>query len=163
LPFHQVQAGDGLGHRVLDLQPGVHLHEIEAQVAVVGRLGDELHRAGAHIAHGLGGGHRGRAHLGAARGAHAGRGRFFQHLLVAALHRTVALEEVDALALAVAEDLDLDVPRPRDVALDQHVVVAKAGLGFALAAGQRGGKVFGRSTRRMPLPPPPALALISTG
>jgi uracil-xanthine permease len=29
LPLDQVLAGDGLGHRVLDLQPGVHLHEEE--------------------------------------------------------------------------------------------------------------------------------------
>ncbi len=27
LPLHQIQAGDGFGDRVLDLQPGVHLHE----------------------------------------------------------------------------------------------------------------------------------------
>ena len=30
LPFHQVQAGDRLGDRMLDLQPGVHLQEEEA-------------------------------------------------------------------------------------------------------------------------------------
>jgi hypothetical protein len=35
----------------------------------------------------------------------------FQHLLVAALHRTVALAQVDDVAVGVAEDLDLDVPR----------------------------------------------------
>ena len=29
LLLHQVEAGDHLGHRVLDLDPGVHLHEVE--------------------------------------------------------------------------------------------------------------------------------------
>ena len=33
LPFDQVEAGDHLGHRMLDLQAGVHLHEIEGVVA----------------------------------------------------------------------------------------------------------------------------------
>jgi hypothetical protein len=37
LPLDQVEAGDRLGHRVLDLQPRVHLHEVEAQVAVGAR------------------------------------------------------------------------------------------------------------------------------
>ena len=64
----------------------------------------------------------------------------------AALERALKhypLAEVDDVAVAVAEDLDLDVPRPRDITLDQHVVVAEGGLGLALAAGQRGGKVPG--------------------
>ncbi len=138
LPFHQVQPGDHLGHRVLDLQPRVHLHEVEAAVLV----GDELHRARADITHRLGGVDRGLAHGGAALARHARRGGFFQHLLVATLHRAVALEQVDAVAMAVAEDLDLDVPRPQHVLLDQHVLVAEGILGFALARGQRGLEVL---------------------
>ena len=35
LPLDQVEPGDRLGDRVLDLQPRVHLHEEEAQVAAV--------------------------------------------------------------------------------------------------------------------------------
>ncbi len=143
LPLHQVLAGDRLGHRVLDLQPGIHLHEIEPQVAVAHLFGDELDRAGADVADGLCGSDRSGTHLGAARFAHARRRRFLEHLLVTALHRAVALEQVDAVAVAIGEDLDLDVPRPRDVALDQHMVVAEAGPGFALARGQRSVKVVG--------------------
>jgi hypothetical protein len=83
---------------------------------------------------------------------------------VAALHRAVALEQVDALALRVGEHLDLDVARPRDVALDQHVVVAETRLGLALTRRQRGREVRGLvDAPACPLPPPPALALISTG
>ena len=46
LPLDQVEPGDHLGHRMLDLQPRVHLHEVEAAVGV----GDELDRAGADVA-----------------------------------------------------------------------------------------------------------------
>ncbi len=74
LPFHQIEAGDGFGHRMLDLQPRVHLHEPEAvgfQPAVP--VGDELDRAGALVTGGLGGGDSGLAHRRPQRGAHAGR------------------------------------------------------------------------------------------
>ena len=33
LPLDQVEAGDHLGDRVLDLQPRVHFHEVERAVA----------------------------------------------------------------------------------------------------------------------------------
>ena len=46
----QIDAGDEFRHRMLDLQPRVHLQKIEA--AVLG--GDELDRAGAVVADGLG-------------------------------------------------------------------------------------------------------------
>ena len=42
---HDVDAGDGLGHRMLDLQPGVHLDEIEVAVLI-----EEFDGAGAEIA-----------------------------------------------------------------------------------------------------------------
>ena len=51
------------------------------------------------------------ADLGAGLVAHAGGGRFLDHLLVAALEGAVALEQVDDVALAVGEDLHLDVAR----------------------------------------------------
>ncbi len=61
LPLDQVEAGDHLGHRMLDLQPGVHLHEVELAALV----GDELHGAGVDVADRTRRGHRGRAHLAA--------------------------------------------------------------------------------------------------
>ena len=45
LPLHQIEAGDHLGDRMLDLQAGVHFHEIERAVL----LGDEFHRARAGV------------------------------------------------------------------------------------------------------------------
>ena len=46
LPLHQVDAGDHLGDRMLDLQPGVHLEEVERAVLVE----QELDRAGVGVA-----------------------------------------------------------------------------------------------------------------
>ena len=105
-------------------------------------LYDELDRAGAYIVHGPGGGHRRFAHLLAQRRRHAGCRGFFQHLLVAALHRTVSLMQVDVVALGVAKHLDFNVARALQVLFDQHRIVAKAVARLALAAGQRGGKVL---------------------
>ena len=52
LLLDQVDAGDELGHRVLDLQPGVHLDEEEL---VGGGVGDEeLDGAGALVRHAAG-------------------------------------------------------------------------------------------------------------
>ena len=90
LPAHQVFAGNGFGHRVLDLQTGVHLHEVKlhgfGRIVATGLLDNEFHRARAHVVHGLGGGYSGFAHLLAQRFGHARSGSFFQHFLVAALY-----------------------------------------------------------------------------
>ena len=95
LPLDQVEPGDHLGDRMLDLQARVHLHEVEAAV----RMGDELDRAGADVADRLAPPRprRGPSPRGARR-VMPGRGRLLEHLLVAALHRAVALEQVDAVA-----------------------------------------------------------------
>ena len=143
LPLDEVLPGDHLGHRMLDLQPRVHLHEVEAAVLV----GDELDRAGADVADGARGRDRGLAHLAPARFGHAGRRRFLEHFLVTALHRAVALEQVHAAAVRVGEHLDLDVARTRDVLLDQHLVVAEARRRFALARGERLGELAGGARR----------------
>ncbi len=117
----QIDAGDQLGHRVLDLQPGVHLEEVEVAVAV----DDELDRAGRVVADGAGQGHRLLAHGAARRLVQERRGRLLDDLLVAPLDRAFALAQVDDVAVAVAEDLDLDVARLDHVFLDEHAVVAE--------------------------------------
>ena len=43
---HEIEAGDQLGHRVLDLEARVHLHEVEAAVGVE----QELERADVRVA-----------------------------------------------------------------------------------------------------------------
>ena len=147
LPLDQVLAGNHLGHRVLDLEPGVHLHEVEVVAAA-----EELDRARAQIAAGLGRGHRRGAHLGAPRRAQPRRRRLLDHLLMAALDRAVALEEMQDVAAAVGEDLDLDVTRALQVGLDDDPVVAESRAGLAPGGLERGIEILG------PLDHPHALA-----
>ena len=83
---------------------------------------------------------------------------------MAALRRAVALEEVHDVAVGVGEDLHLDVAAALDVLLDQHGVVAERAR--APRAGRRPrASAYSAAPRtiRMPLPPPPAAALTSTG
>ena len=155
-PFDEVEAGDHLGDRVLDLQARVHLHEVETAVL----LGDELHRAGPRVRDRLRRGHGGGADLLLARRSSAPG--LLDDLLVPALHRAVALEKMHDVAVRIAEDLHLDMARALQIALDQHPVVAERGLCLALGRLQRGGE--GRLVATfIPLPPPPAEGLISTG
>src|SRR5690606_21387357 len=102
----EIDAGDHLRHRMLDLEPGVHLDEVEFVILV-----KELDRSGTAIAHV---GHRlddDLPHLLALSGADDRGGGFLEHLLVAALERAVTLAEMNRLAGAVAEHLELDMAR----------------------------------------------------
>ena len=138
LPFDQVEACDGFGDGVFDLEASVHFHEVE-RVA----LGDEFHRAGADIVDGAGGGDGGFAHGLAHGGGHAwGRG-FLDDLLVAALDGAVAFEEADGVAEGIRKNLDFDVAGAGEVFFDQDAVVAEAGAGFALGAFEGGGEIGG--------------------
>jgi hypothetical protein len=85
----------------------------------------------------------GRAHGGAGLGGHARRGGLLDDLLVAALERAVALEEVDDIAVGVAEDLDLDMAGVGDELLDQDGGVAEGGSGLAAGRGEGGVEVAG--------------------
>ena len=146
LPLDQVQASDGFGHRVLHLQAGVHLHEKELHgfgLVISRLLDDKFDCARAHIVHRFGRRHRSSAHLRTQGFGHAGGRGFFEHLLVAALHRAVALKQIYAIALRVAKHLDLDVAWALHILFDQHRIAAKAVEGFALATRERSGKVFG--------------------
>src|SRR5690606_41035180 len=67
------------------------------------------------------------AHLAALRFGDAGRRRFLDDLLVTALHRAVALAQMDRVAVAVREHLKLDVPRMVEEFLHVDLVVAEGG------------------------------------
>src|SRR5207244_6686067 len=56
-------------------------------------------------------------------------GRLFDQLLVPPLHGAIALAEVDAVSVRVADELDLRVPRGLQVALDVDGAVLEDGLG----------------------------------
>ncbi len=104
LRLHDVDAGDEFGHRVFDLHPGVHFDEIELAVFV-----EKLEGAGAAIADLAAGLGAAFADLVAQFGVESGRGRFFQHFLVAALHRAVTFAQMDRVAMFVGQNLDFDM------------------------------------------------------
>ncbi len=133
---------DGLGDRVLDLQPGVHLEEVRLAGAPVGvRVEQELDGAGVHVAH-VPGERDGRLGDHAAYVVADGRGGcLLQHLLVPALGGAVALVQVHDVAVGVGEDLHLDVAPVLDVPLDQQGVVAERGERLALGRGHRLGEL----------------------
>ncbi len=118
---HQVEAGDLLGHGVLDLEPGVDLQEGDGAV-----LADqELAGAGADVA-------------GLAQDRLAGlvepgdlvvgeerRGRLLDELLVAALERAVAGGDDHHVAVLVGQALGLDVARLVEVLLHEALATAE--------------------------------------
>ena len=125
----QIDAGDVLGHRVLDLQAGVHLEEVEVLVGT----DDELDGAGRLVLHRLGQRDRLFAHRLARLGVEEGARRLFDDLLVTPLDRTLPLVQIERVAERVGQDLDLDVPRLDDEFLDEHPVVAERVLGLVAA------------------------------
>ncbi len=113
---------------MLDLQARVHF---EKEELLRRRVDDELHRSRGSVADGASHSHRGVEHPLADGAPKAGCGRLFDDLLIAALHRTVALSEDDHVA-PVAEDLDFDVLRALDESLEVRPGVSEVRLPEAL-------------------------------
>ena len=157
----EVAPGDHLRDRVLDLEPRVHLEE-GGRAAVIDAGTRRCPRSRSRPP-ARGSAPRRRA---ASRSAVVDRGRrrLLEDLLVAALDRAVALAEVDARAVLVEQDLDLDVARADDQPLEDRAGRRRTPL--PPRAGPRRSR-RGASSRprtvRMPLPPPPAAGLTSSG
>jgi len=127
LLFHEIDAGDELGCGVFHLEPRVHLEVVEpavlvqeldgARVDIVATLGD-LHRRLTHGLDDLVG--------------NSGRGRFLDEFLVASLRGAVAGAEMDAVAVAVGENLHLDMARLVEIELHVALVAPEIAGGFAL-------------------------------
>ena len=129
----EVDAGQHLGDRVLDLDAAVDLDEVEVARAV----DEELERPDVLVA---GRDDRRDGPLGEVRpgrGRERRRRRLLEDLLVAPLDRAVALAEVDAVAVAVDDDLDLDVAVLVEPLLEVERVVAEGGLRLGAADAQR--------------------------
>ena len=155
LQLDEIEPGDRFGHGMLDLQARVHFHEIER----AGRIEQKFERARALVADRLDGRDRDRAHALAQLGRHRRGGRLLDQLLMAPLHRAIALAEMNRVAPAVAENLDFDMARRFDRALQHHRRVAERALRLGLA--RRAG-VRRTRPRRAPAacrvrrrPPPP--------
>ena len=144
---HQVHPIDQLGHRVLDLDAGVHLEEVER---AVGRQ-QELAGAGAAISNRLRRGHGGGAHPLPQLVVHRDRGRLLDQLLMTALDRALALAQVHG-AGAVGEHLDLDVARPLNEFLEVDPGVAEGFQRLARGGLERAGQLVRRPHHPHPLP-----------
>src|ERR1700733_9097454 len=133
-----VDAGHGLGDRVLDLDAGVDLEEVEPAAACACGVGvdEELDRARPPVAEPLAERDRRRAQPFPQAVAEGWRGCLLYELLVAPLHRAVPVAQVDDV-LAVAEQLDLDVPPALTVTLQVDPGVTERGP--RLRAGNRDG------------------------
>ena len=134
LLLDEVATAHFLGDGMLHLDPGVHLHEVEI-LLVVDEVFDRAAVLVADVPHeGLGG----LGHALAQSGSEERRGRFLDDLLVAALHRAIALAEFLHVAVAVGHDLEFHVVRILDEALDVDIGTAEAGLGL-VPGGVEGG------------------------
>ena len=132
---------------MLDLQPRVHLQEVEALVLA----GDEFDGAGGIVIHRFRQRDRLFAHLAAGGLVQQRRRRFLDHLLIAALDRAFALAEIDDVAVLVAQHLDFDVAGIDDEFLDEDPVVAERRLGFRFGKTETFGDL-GRSNARSACP-----------
>ncbi len=119
---------------MLDLDARIDLDEVE--VAAVG-VEQELGGAGVVEADGPADREAGVQDAPADRGVEIrGRGDFHD-LLMAALKRTVALVEVDEVAVLIADELDFNVARPRQEFFQEDIRDAKRGAGLAAGLVER--------------------------
>ena len=133
LRLDQIDAGDLLRHRVLNLDAGVHLEKVVAALLVH----HELHGTRVAVVDVLRQPHRVVVQSLPKRWVQDGRRRQLHHLLVPPLHRAIALVQVHHVAVAVGENLNLDVPRRLDVPLEEHAPVAERGQCLGRRPGER--------------------------
>ena len=134
---HEVEPGHHLGHRVLHLQPRVHLDER----GLVGlRVVEELHGSEPLEVALPGQFHRRAADALAHVVRKVGRRCLLHDLLLASLHGAVAVTQVDGVD-AVSEDLHLHVAGVLHEALEVHVGAAECGLRLGLRDAHGGEQV----------------------
>ena len=160
LPPHQIDAGHHLGDRMLDLQPRVHLEEIEPAVLVE----QKLDRAGVRVADGPRDRRGRRGHRLAQRRRNRQRGRLFHDFLMPPLDGTLALDERHAPCRGRRRAAALRCAAAWSAAARGTPTASpKAAFASDRAARTADGSSAGSVTVRMPLPPPPATALTSSG
>src|SRR5437016_4557366 len=115
LRLHEIDAGDLLGHRVLDLQPRIGLDKHERlRAGAAGDVDEKFEGSEVGVADAPREAYGRRNDLLAQAVVQRRRGRDLDDLLEPALHATLAFAQLRDAALEVAEDLHLDVTRPRN-------------------------------------------------
>ena len=125
---HQVQAGHPLGNRMLNLEAGVDLQEIE----MAGVVENELHGSGIVIAGGSGHGQRSLRHLLPQGLGHGRRGSLFDYFLIAALNGAFPFAKMDDIPGSVTQNLDFHMVGTFEKTLDIDRAFGKGRFGFAL-------------------------------
>ena len=153
LGLHDVDAGDHLGDRVLHLDAGVHLDEVEVRPSCVQQ---ELDRAGVDVADGAGE-RDGRLAQPRPQGGveRNGAGAISITFWWRRCTEQSRSNRWTTFAVRVAQDLDLDVARPDQELLQEEVALPEGGLGLAAwplrtarAAPARRGRPACRARRR---------------
>src|SRR3954447_2407066 len=137
---------------MLDLQPGVHFHEIE----LARWIEQEFQRSRSLIAKLFYRGHSDVAHARPQFSRHLRRRRLLDQLLVPALHRAITLAEMNRVAIAVAKHLDLDVAGIDDGALQDDGGITERALRLRPRAAER-------TRKSRAAPPQPHAAPAATG
>ncbi len=119
----EIDAGRELGDRMLDLDARVHLDEEELVV-----LEQEFERSRAAVSDLAAGIGAALAYPRQRARRESRRRRFLDDLLMAALHRAVALEQPDRVLVLVGQHLDFDVPRVAEELLHVHRRIAEGRL-----------------------------------
>ena len=127
LCFHNIHTRDVFRHRMLHLHTRVHLDEIKLTVFIQKLKGTRTAVTNFFT--------RSNTALTDFVDEFAGDAwcrRFFDHFLVTALHRTVALAQIHRVFEFVSQDLDFDVPGVLEVLLhiDRWVAKCRARFGF---------------------------------
>ena len=108
-------------NRVLDLEPGVHLKEVEIAVGIK----QKLDCAGVGVVYGGSQGEGGAFETFSDIGGDGHRWSLLDHLLEAALYRALPLPETQQVAMGIADDLHLNVAGPDDVLFKDYGVVSR--------------------------------------
>ena len=134
LEFHNIDTGSAFGDRMLDLQPGIHLHEKELPGL---RFVEEFHRAGVAVAGSFAEANRGFAQILILLGRKRRRRRLFEDFLMPALNRAIAHADGPRGSEIVGDDLDLDVAGSLDQSLHKDGGVSECLEGLGAGALKR--------------------------
>ena len=129
---HDVDPGDELRHRMLDLETAVDLDEVERAV----RTDEELERACVAVADRLARARDRRLHCLSCLRIERRRRRFLDELLMSPLDRALALSQRQHATGSVAEHLNLDVTSGRDELLDVDRAVPERSLRLGARPGE---------------------------
>eukprot|EP00128_Syssomonas_multiformis_P014383 Colp12_sorted_trinity150504_noHs@19408 len=139
LPLDEVDTGDHLGDRVLDLQAGVHLHEVEPLLGVH----DELNSPCADVVHCLRCTHSRQANSFPHLWPEIRRWGLLDDLLVPSLHTAITFKEVHSIPVCVSKDLNFDVSGTDNIFLNKNMVIVERLHGFSSRRLKHAFKVFG--------------------